>query len=93
MLALHGQGRYDRFPAGDLHLLKIAGRELHGHPRARATEEEVRELFAPYGPWAGLASAHALAGGPAVRASRPRSPRPRPGGTRSSAPAARRRAA
>ena len=60
ILALHGQGRYDRLPAGDLGLLKLAGR-LHsgGDPRARATEEQVRELFAPYGEWAGLAAVHA----------------------------------
>jgi 3-methyladenine DNA glycosylase/8-oxoguanine DNA glycosylase len=59
ILALHGQGRYDQLPAGDLGLLKLAGR-LHsgGDPRARATEEQVRELFAPYGEWAGLAAVH-----------------------------------
>jgi 3-methyladenine DNA glycosylase/8-oxoguanine DNA glycosylase len=61
MLALHGQGRHDQLPAGDLGLLKLAGRLLSGgDPRARAHELEVRELFAPYGEWAGLAAAHAL---------------------------------
>ncbi len=60
MLALRGQGRYDQLPAGDLGLLKLVGR-LHsgGDPRARATEEQVRELFRPYGEWAGLAAVHA----------------------------------
>jgi 3-methyladenine DNA glycosylase/8-oxoguanine DNA glycosylase len=60
MLALCGQGRYDQLPAGDLGLLKLAGRLLSdGDPRARASEEQVRELFAPYGEWAGLAAVHA----------------------------------
>jgi 3-methyladenine DNA glycosylase/8-oxoguanine DNA glycosylase len=60
MLALHGQGRYDQVPAGDLGLIKFAGRALTGNPRARATEDEVRALFAPYDAWAGLAATHAL---------------------------------
>jgi 3-methyladenine DNA glycosylase/8-oxoguanine DNA glycosylase len=61
ILALHGQGRHDAIPAGDLGYLKFGGRLLSGgDPRARATEDEVRELFAPYGEWAGLAGAHAL---------------------------------
>jgi len=38
------------------------GRLRSPDPRARATEEEVRELFAPYAPWAGLAWLHALTG-------------------------------
>ena len=60
MLALRGQGRYDRLPAGDLGLLKLAGRILSGgDPRARASEAQVREMFAPYGEWAGLAAVHA----------------------------------
>jgi len=60
MLALCGQGRYDQLPAGDLGLLKLVGRILSGgDPRARASEEQVRELFAPYGEWAGLAAVHA----------------------------------
>ena len=63
MLALHGQGRYDQVPAGDLGLLKFAGRALTGNPRARATEDEVRALFAPYDGWAGLAASHALRSG------------------------------
>ena len=61
MLALRGQGRYDQLPAGDLGLLKLVGRILSGgDPRARADEEQVRELFAPYGEWAGLAAVHAV---------------------------------
>ena len=85
VLALHGQGRYDCVPAGDLAYLKWAGRQLSGRPGARATEDEVRELLAPFGEWAGLAGAHALragGGGGSLRAS-PRNamatpPRPRP---------------
>ncbi len=62
MLALHGQGRHDQLPAGDLGLLKLVGRLLgSGDPRAFADERQVRELFAPYGEWAGLAAAHMLA--------------------------------
>jgi 3-methyladenine DNA glycosylase/8-oxoguanine DNA glycosylase len=61
MLALHGQGRHDQIPAGDLGLLKFVGKLLSGgDPRAIAQEYEVRELFAPYGEWAGLAASHAL---------------------------------
>jgi 3-methyladenine DNA glycosylase/8-oxoguanine DNA glycosylase len=59
MLALHGQGRHDQIPAGDLGLLKLVGR-LHsgGDPHAYAEEDEVRAFFAPYAGWAGLAAAH-----------------------------------
>ncbi len=61
MLALQGQGRHDQLPAGDLGLLRLAGGLLSGgDPHARASEAQVRELFAPYGRWAGLAAAHAL---------------------------------
>jgi DNA-3-methyladenine glycosylase II len=63
MLALTGQGRLDQLPAGDLAYLKLVGRLRSGDPRARATEEEVTELFAPYAPWAGLAGLHALRAG------------------------------
>jgi len=65
-LALHGQGRLDQLPAGDVSYIKLVGRLLHGDPWARATEAEVRELFAPYAPWAGLAGLHALHGGSAL---------------------------
>lgn len=62
MLALNGQGRHDQLPAGDVGLLKLVGRLLSGgDPYARAEEWQVRELFAPYGEWAGLAAAHMLA--------------------------------
>ena len=61
MLALHGQGRYDQVPAGDVGLLKLVGRLLSGgDPRVRAEEEQVREFFAPYGEWAGLAATHMM---------------------------------
>jgi 3-methyladenine DNA glycosylase/8-oxoguanine DNA glycosylase len=62
MLALRGQGRHDQLPAGDLGLLKLAGRLLSGgDPKAIADEQQVRKLFAPYGEWAGLAAAHTMA--------------------------------
>lgn len=61
ILALHGQGRYDQIPAGDLSFIKLVGYlRSGGDPRERATEDEVREFFAPYEGWAGLAGAHAL---------------------------------
>ncbi len=61
MLALHGQGRYDQVPAGDVGLLKLVGRLLSGgDPNARADEAQVRAFFAPYQQWAGLAAAHLL---------------------------------
>ena len=65
MLGLYGQGRHDQLPAGDLTLLKLVGRMLSGgDPRARAEEQQVRDFFAPYGEWAGLAATHMLAGAP-----------------------------
>ena len=61
MLALHGQGRHDQLPAGDLGLLKLVGRVLSGgDPQAVAEEAQVREFFTPYGEWAGLAAAHMM---------------------------------
>jgi 3-methyladenine DNA glycosylase/8-oxoguanine DNA glycosylase len=64
MLALTGQGRLDQLPAGDLAFLKLVGRlRSAGDPWARASEEEVMEVFAPYAPWAGLAGLHALRAG------------------------------
>jgi len=61
ILAVHGQGRYDVLPAGDLNYLKFAGALLSGgDPRARADEADVRALFARFGEWRGLAGAHAL---------------------------------
>ena len=48
-------------PAGDLSFRKLVGRmRTGGDPSARAEEDEVREVFAPYAGWAGLAGAHAL---------------------------------
>lgn len=90
ILAQQGQGRHDVVPAGDLNLIKFAGRlQTGGDPHARATEDEVRALFAPYGEWQGLAAVYALRTGPRTR---PASA-PRPAGTRSSAPGAGRAAA
>jgi 3-methyladenine DNA glycosylase/8-oxoguanine DNA glycosylase len=60
MLALHGQGRYDQVPAGDLNLLKLVGRWRTGNPHARAEEDEVRAVFAPYGEYAGLAATYGM---------------------------------
>ena len=62
MLALAGQGRNDALPAADVGLLKLVGRILGGgDPRARASERQVRDFFAPYGEWAGLAVSHLTA--------------------------------
>jgi DNA-3-methyladenine glycosylase II len=91
MLGLHGQGRMDVVPAGDLGFLKIVGRLLTGNPRARADEAQVREFLAPYGEWKGLAGAHLMHA--AARGLIPArwSPGPalRPAGTRWSAAPAR----
>ena len=57
-LALHGQGRDDQLPAGDLAYVKLVGK-LAGLGR-RATVEEVREFFEPYEPYAALAGLYAL---------------------------------
>ena len=85
MLALHGLGRMDVVPAGDLGYLKLVGRLTTGNPKAFADEAEVRGFFAPYAPWAGLAAAHLI---------RARSlPALRRAGTRWSAAAPRRAAA
>lgn len=75
-LGLHGQGRYDVIPAGDLGFRKLLGRlDSGGDPAARVDETVVRERFAVYGRWAGLAGAHAMSmvtspelAGPARRA-------------------------
>jgi 3-methyladenine DNA glycosylase/8-oxoguanine DNA glycosylase len=69
-LALTGQGRLDQLPAGDLAYLKLVGRLRTGDPRARASEEEVAELFAPYAPWSGLAGVYALRAGGSPTAKR-----------------------
>jgi 3-methyladenine DNA glycosylase/8-oxoguanine DNA glycosylase len=57
-LAFHGQGRDDMLPAGDLAYVKLVGRLAR--LGRRATEDEVREFFAPYGEWAGLAGTYML---------------------------------
>jgi 3-methyladenine DNA glycosylase/8-oxoguanine DNA glycosylase len=59
-LALEGQGRDDMLPAGDLAYVKIVGR-LAALGR-RATEDEVREFFAPYEPFQALAGTYVIAG-------------------------------
>jgi 3-methyladenine DNA glycosylase/8-oxoguanine DNA glycosylase len=92
MLALHGQGRHDRIPAGDLGYLKLVGRHLTGRPRARADEAEVRGLFERYAPWQGLAGTYFTWAAWRGLLSAPPSAAPRPAGTRWSA-AARRSAA
>jgi 3-methyladenine DNA glycosylase/8-oxoguanine DNA glycosylase len=51
MLALHGLGRLDVVPAGDLGYLELVGRVRN----RRVDVPEVREFFAPYAPYAGLA--------------------------------------
>jgi 3-methyladenine DNA glycosylase/8-oxoguanine DNA glycosylase len=58
MVALTGQGRLDVVPAGDLAFLKLVGRLRTGNPYARAEEEDVREFFARFDPWAGQAAAY-----------------------------------
>jgi DNA-3-methyladenine glycosylase II/AraC family transcriptional regulator of adaptative response / DNA-3-methyladenine glycosylase II len=57
-LAFHGQGRDDMLPAGDLAYVKLVGRMLR--MGRRATVEEVREFFAPYAPYEGLAGLYLL---------------------------------
>jgi 3-methyladenine DNA glycosylase/8-oxoguanine DNA glycosylase len=84
ILALHGQGRHDQVPAGDLNLIKLVARLRTGSPHARATEDEVREFFAPYAPWGGLAAVYALRT-PALM-DPPQPADPRRGRTRRSAP-------
>jgi 3-methyladenine DNA glycosylase/8-oxoguanine DNA glycosylase len=59
-LAYHGQGRDDQIPAGDLSYIKLVGR-LAGLGR-RATEDEVREFFAAYAPFAALAGTYLMHG-------------------------------
>jgi len=87
VLALHGQGHYDRVPAGDLGFLKLVGRVITGNPQARVQEDAVRAFFAPYGAWRGLAGEYLRLA--AARDLLPLSPArsapgrdPRPAGTR-----------
>jgi DNA-3-methyladenine glycosylase II len=91
MVGLHGQGRYDVVPAGDLGFLKIVGRLVTGNPRARADEAEVRGFFERYGEWKGLAGVHLMhaAARGLIPARLPRGRAPRRAGTRWSAAPAR----
>jgi 3-methyladenine DNA glycosylase/8-oxoguanine DNA glycosylase len=90
MLAFHGLGRHDVIAAGDLGFIKMVGSLLTGNPRARAEVEDVREFFAPYGEFKGLAGEYlrvAYSRGLVDISRRPRAlaPAPRPAGTRWSA--------
>ena len=58
MLAVGGQGRDDQLPALDVAYLKLVG--LAAGLGRRATEDEVREFFAPYEEYAALAGHYAL---------------------------------
>ncbi|HET6550486.1 MAG TPA: hypothetical protein VFG79_18620, partial [Solirubrobacter sp.] len=78
MVALHGLGRLDVVPAGDLGFLKLVGRLETGNPRAVADEAEVRGFFARYAPYAGLAGQYLMLSARSL-------PSPRPAGTRWSA--------
>jgi DNA-3-methyladenine glycosylase II len=95
MLALHGQGRMDVVPAGDLGYLKLVGRLVTGNPRARADEAEVRGFFERYGAWKGLAGEFLRLTDPLELSPDRIRPRRalRPAGTRWSAAPARPRAA
>ena len=94
VLALHGQGRHDVLPAGDLAYIKLVGRaQAGGRPSARATEEEVLAYFARYEGWTGLAGLHALGvqatgGAASLRFARGRLESRGPAGTRWSATSA-----
>jgi DNA-3-methyladenine glycosylase II len=55
VLALYGQGHFDRVPAGDLGYLKLIGRITTCHPKARVDVPEAHAFFEPYGAWKGLA--------------------------------------
>jgi DNA-3-methyladenine glycosylase II len=88
MLALHGLGRFDLLPAGDLGYLKLVGRLRTGNPQARAEVGEVRAFFARYGEWQGLAGEYLRAAGSLGLLTPGRTrpgPGPRPAGTRWSA--------
>jgi 3-methyladenine DNA glycosylase/8-oxoguanine DNA glycosylase len=58
MLAFEGQGRDDMLPALDVAYLKLVG--VVARLGRRATEDEVRDFFAPYEEHAGLAGVYAL---------------------------------
>lgn len=87
MLAVFGQGRDDQVPAGDVGYLKLVGRIVTGHPRARADIPEVRGFFERYGPWKAVAAEYlrtAAATGSlgAISTRSARSPAPARAGTR-----------
>jgi 3-methyladenine DNA glycosylase/8-oxoguanine DNA glycosylase len=68
ILALTGQGRLDQIPAGDLSLIKLVGRQLSGgDPWARAEEQQVRDFFARFGRWQGLAASYAMRAGGMIK--------------------------
>src|ERR671922_998005 len=67
MVCLYGLGRFEHGLVGDLGLIKLCG-ALRGR---RADADDTRELLAPYGDWAGLASVYLLAGGRALAGTRP----------------------
>jgi 3-methyladenine DNA glycosylase/8-oxoguanine DNA glycosylase len=68
ILALTGQGRLDQIPAGDLSLIKLVGRLLSGgDPWARADEQQVRDFFARFGRWQGLAASYAMRAGGQIK--------------------------
>jgi DNA-3-methyladenine glycosylase II len=89
-LGIFGRGEPDALPAGDLAYVKLVGRMAR--LGRRATENEVREFFAPYGEWKGLAATYVMRAAVSGLSRRDRiRPGPAPGraGTRSSAPAPR----
>ena len=63
VVSLYGLGRFDHGLVGDLGLVKLLSAR-----RGRWVEtEETRELLAPYGEWAGLASVYILSRAPAAK--------------------------
>jgi 3-methyladenine DNA glycosylase/8-oxoguanine DNA glycosylase len=63
VICIYGLGRFEHGLVGDLGLIKLCA-ALRGR---WADEDDTRELLAPYGEWAGLASVYLLAGGGAGR--------------------------
>ena len=86
MLALAGQGRLDVVPAGDLGYLKIVGRLLTGHPKARCDEAAVRSFMDRYDGWRGMAGAYLFFGASSGLLPTRWSAAPRPAAASSSAP-------
>ena len=71
MVCLYGLGRFEHGLVGDLGLVKLCSALLGRW----ADAEDTRELLAPYGEWAGLASVYLLAGLKDVRPAGGGSPR------------------